>query len=99
MIKYIVFFIYFITLISSCNTNNDMMQEQINSAKSLGQRHATEISYLYSKDENIMTHLLNVKEIEYKLREAGNDSIANIYIHAFEKYIKENAPTLAEEIF
>lgn len=102
MIKYIYISVtILLLLVSSCNSgNNDTnIQEQTNAATSLAHRQAIEIIFLYENDKDIMTKIIDVKEMEYKLRNIGNDSIANVYIHAFEKYIREYSPSLSEEIF
>ncbi len=98
-ILYIPIFIFAI-LFTACNNNHDeKMQEQISSAISLGHRHAIEIIALYENDEDITTKLIDIKEKEYNLRNIGNDSVANVYIHAFENYIRANSQSLSSEIF
>jgi len=83
--------------IASCSCSRE--SKDIAAAGELGQKHAAQLCDTVLSPHELHYRLLDIRSREWQMRSNGFDSAADNYIAAFETYIKEHNPTLADSIF
>lgn len=82
---------------ASCSCSGESCR--IDNAAELGNRHAAMLCDTTLPLRELHYRLLNIRALEWQMRDNGYDKAADEYIGAFEAHIRQNAPTLADSIF